>query len=165
MERTGSGPQHGGQAHTLRARPRSCVVARICSKRFDPPFCHPVFAGVVGSSGLTLCRVRRVPLELTIDDYEARLAVAGRERVERWRTMPEDERLHYVKRLQDFGGDPPELLDLLRDPDNREAWGFVPWIVQREYCLWINSGAIALIRERRARVAIRDAPAASLRRR
>ena len=107
--------------------------------------------------------MRRIPLDLTIDEYEERLAVAGAERLALWRQMPDDERVLYVDRMRAGGGDPPELLVLLRDPENREAWGYVPWIVQREYCLWINEGRIGPIRQRRARIAIRDAPMASMR--
>ena len=76
--------------------------------------------------------------------------------------MPPAERRSYIKRMQDGGGDPPELRELLCEDDNREAWGYVPWIVQREYCLWINEGRTWLVRRKRARVALRDAPSESL---
>jgi hypothetical protein len=105
--------------------------------------------------------VRRVPLDITDADYEARLAVSDAERRTMWTRMPEAERRSYLKRMQDGGGDPPELLELLCESGNREAWGYVPWIVQREYCLWINEGTW-LVRRRRARVALRDAPSQSM---
>jgi hypothetical protein len=105
--------------------------------------------------------VRRVPLDISEADYEARLAVSDAERRTVWSRMPSAERRSYIRRMQNNGGDPPELLELLSDSENREAWGYVPWIVQREYCLWINEGTW-LARRKRARIALRDGPSESL---
>lgn len=79
-------------------------------------------------------------------------------RLQAWNQLNEQQKAAYVRRIQKRGGEPLELRALLVDADVRWAWNDLPWLLQSEYCMWINSARFSFARRKRARAALRRAP-------
>ena len=97
--------------------------------------------------------VPRVPIDATYDQVTTEFA-RHPDKATAWEQLSERRRAAYVRRIQQRGGEPPELSLLLDDADAARTWNALPWLLQREYSVWINSARLAGVRRRRARLAL-----------
>jgi len=93
---------------------------------------------------------RPVPIDVSESDIEVALSDVGAAKRDAWVSSSPRRRRRYVKLTRRFGGDPPELLALIADDSNRQVWTAAPWLIQREYCRWINKGWTLAQRQKRA---------------